>query len=49
MKFRYFPDISKFPKILIRLATRENTAQAYTMFFLSIITLCFTCGEKKML
>ena len=47
MKFRHFPEISQFPKILSlsRSVTREATP--INLVYKLIIVHPFTCGERK--
>ena len=48
LKFWDFPDLSKFPKNLSVKSFGNSFSNSYIPCLLLIITLRFTCGEKKM-
>ena len=47
MKFRYFPDISYFSKILCLKSFGNLCGNSYVPCLYVIIAHCLTCGERK--
>ena len=47
MRFLGFTEISKFPKILILKSFCNSWGNLYILCLLLMITLLFTCGERK--